>query len=414
MAAAPSVFAIDQDPEVRFQVQNLVRQAGFEAAGQSAPGTEAVASAIEAQPDAIVCGLREPFSRALLTVESLTRALPEAPLVAYAATSDLALVRKAMLAGARDFIRAPFSADELRASLDEALESEERRRLGEGGGAIGPQGLIITVYGAKGGVGKTSVATNLAVAIAKQGQATVLVDADDTFGDAAESLALAQSPSIIDALRSVEGESVKPYLTEHGSGLSVLAAPVNPLDWRSVALDKVPALLGLLARQFDVVVIDTGSTLSDVTIAALQQAAQVLWVTTPEYASVHDSLQAMTAFRGLGLRDDRVRLVLNAATPDSDVQASSIEQALAQPVFWTVPYDRKLRRTAQVGEPIVEAQPASPAAVSLRSLAELLMGAIAIPAAKKPPFKLFGRRTAARNGHDAGRPRLLTANDVAL
>jgi pilus assembly protein CpaE len=393
MAMAPSVLIIDQDPEMRFQVQNLVRQAGFDVAGQAAPGTEAVASAVDARPDAIVCGLREPFSRALLTVESLTRSLSETPLVAYAATADLALVRKAMLAGARDFVRAPFSADELNRSLNEALESEERRRLGEHGGGMGPHGLVITVYGAKGGVGKTSVATNLAVSMAQQGQAAVLVDMDDTFGDAAQSLAVPQGMSITDALRAA-GSPVKSFLVEHASGLSVLAAPANPLDWRSVDIGALEALFEQLARQFDVVVIDTGSTLSDVTIAALRRAAQVLWVTTPEYASVHDSLQAMTAIRGLGLPDDRIRLVLNVASADSEVRPSSVEQALGQSVFWALPYDRNLRRAGQLGQPLVGTQPNSPAAARLRDLAGLLTGAIQTPAARRPRFKLFGRRPA--------------------
>ena len=410
MASAPSVLVIDLDPEVRFQVQGLVRQAAFEVAGQAAPGTEAIAAAVETRPDAIVCGLREPFSRALLTVESLTRSLPETPLVAYAATVGLALVRKAMLAGARDFIRAPFNADELRRSLNEALESEERRRLGEGGGVLGPQGLVITVFGANGGVGKTAVAANLAVAAARLGQAAVLVDADDTFGDAGESLAVAKSPSIMDALRAGEAGSgqIKPFLSEHASRLSVLSAPANPLEWRSVTGDALRQLLVQLARQFDVVVVDTGSTLSDVTVTALQQAAQVLWVTTPEYARVHDSLQALSAIRELGIAEERIRLVLNVASADCDVRASSVEEALGRPIFWTVPYDRRLRRAAQIGEPVVDAQPDSPAAASLRDLADLLTGAIRTPERRVTRFRLFSKRT---NGRAAPR---LTVTEAPL
>jgi pilus assembly protein CpaE len=397
MAKAPSVLIIDLDPEVRFQMQGLVRQAAFEVAGQAAPGTAAIASAVEMQPDAIVCGLREPYSRALLTVESLTRSLPATPLVAYAATADLALVRKAMLAGARDFIRAPFNAEELRRSLNEALESEERRRLGEGGGVLGPQGLVITVFGAKGGVGKTAVATNLAVAVARLGQSAVLVDADDTFGDAAESLAVSKNASVIDALRAGEHAQVSTFLSGHVSGLSVLPAPANPLDWRSVDGDALRPLIVQLARQFDVVVVDTASTLSDVTVAALQSAAQVLWVTTPEYASVHDSLQAMSALCGIGLADDRIRLVLNVASAESDVRPASVEEALGRTIFWSVPYDRRLRRAAQLGEPLVDAQPNSPAAASLRDLADLLTGAIKTPAAKPARFNLLAKRGPARS-----------------
>jgi Flp pilus assembly CpaE family ATPase len=188
----------------------------------------------------------------------------------------------------------------------------------------------------------------------------------------------------------------------------VLSAPANPLEWRSVAGAALQQLLVQLARRFDVVVVDTGSTLSDVTVAALQSAAQVLWVTTPEYASVHDSLQAMSAIRGIGLAEDRIRLVLNVASADSDVRASSVEEALGQPIFWTVPYDRRLRRAAQIGEPVVDAQPDSPAAASLRDLADLLTGAIRTPERKSARFRLFGRRT---NGRAAPR---LTVKEAPL
>lgn len=380
MATVPAVLVVEQDPEARFQAQGLVRQAGFAVAGQAGLGTEAIALATEARPDLVLCGLKEPVARVLQTIESLIHALPETPLIVYSDSSELATVRKAMLAGARDFLQAPFRPEELRRSLAAALESEERRRLREaGGGVLGPHGAVITVFGAKGGVGKTTLATNLAVALVRRtAQAAVLVDADDTFGDAAESLALKAGRTVTDVLREpswAEGDGLKRMLSQHGSGLAVLPAPASPLEWRGVAGEQLQHLLRRLAGQFDAVLVDTASSLSEVAVAALEAASLVLWVTTPEYASVQDSLQALQAVRRLGLPEDRIALVLNVAAPEVEVRASSIEEALARPIFWTVPYDRLLRRSTQMGQPLVDVHPHSAAARSLGDLALAVSGA---------------------------------------
>ena len=166
MARNPSVLVIDPDPEVRFQVRRLLGQVPFAFGAEFAPGMEAVVGAADAKPDIVLCGLREPALRVLQTIESLVDTLPQVPVIVYSESGDFALVRKAMLAGARDFLRAPIKPEELHRSLTGALESEERRRLRATGDAVGgPHGRLITVFGAKGGVGKSTLATNLAVAL---------------------------------------------------------------------------------------------------------------------------------------------------------------------------------------------------------------------------------------------------------
>ncbi|OGO51715.1 MAG: hypothetical protein A2148_02810 [Chloroflexi bacterium RBG_16_68_14] len=406
MGEKPRVLIVDHDPDVRFQVQGLAGQAGFEVCGQAGLGTEAVSLAAEVHPDLILCGLKEPMARVQQTIESLVHCLRGVPVIAYSEASDLGVIRKAMLAGARDFLHAPFKPDELRRSVAAALEAEERGRRQEADGAPGPQGAIITVFAAKGGVGKTTVATNLAVALARHAQqATVLVDADDTFGDAAAALALMPQGTVTQSLRSLgdgDGAEVKRFLAYHSSGLAVLASPESPFEWRDIPGERLEQLLRQLARQFDAVVVDTGVTLSDVTMAALRAASLILWLTTPEYTSVRDALQALGAIRGLDLPEDRLRVVLNIASPEVQVQPSSIEEALAREIFWTIPYDQRLRLSAQLGRVLVDdPHPRSPAASSLRDLALALNG---IPP-KPPKNGLLRRLVAGRNGGSQGRPR---------
>lgn len=399
MANVPRVLIIDQDPEVRYRSRQLVEQAGFQAGGDAGLGTEAVAQASDLRPDIVLIGLKEPLARAIQTVEAITRDLPETPIVCYAETNELQTVRQAMLAGARDFVQWPAKPDELRRSLIAALESEERRKLPTNDArTLGPRGAIITVFGAKGGVGKTTAATNLGVALAVHSdQSVVLVDADDSFGDTAASLGLDQSPSLTDALREpgpLDERTLQRFVQHHASGVAVLAGPSSPFDWRNVSGERLREALTALARQYDVVLVDSGSTMSDVSLAVLEAASLVLWLTTPDYASAHDSVRALQALSTISIEDDRIRLVLNQNTPELDVSPASIEDALGRTIFWTIPYDREIRRSAQRGHTVVEAVPRSAAAISFLDLATVLSGGSPTPHRRGLFRKLFSG-----NGH---------------
>ncbi len=403
MASVPRVFIIDQDPEVRYQMRRLVEEAGFEPGGDAGHGTEAVALANEQRPQLVLCGLTQPLGRALQTMEAVLHDLPETPLIAYAESNELALVRQAMLAGARDFLQAPFHPDELRRSLAAALESEERRRLRQSGDGLGPRGTIIASYGAKGGVGKTTLSANLAVAFTRlETQSVVLVDADDSFGDAAASLGIGGGHSVTDAIRdAASGGDVRRFLSHHECGLAVLSAPASPFEWRGISGDQLQHTLVELSRQFDLVVVDTASTLNEISVATLEVASLVLWVTTLDYASAHDSLRALQAIRSLQLEDERIRVVLNATAVDTDVSPASVEEALGRPIFWSLPYDRELRRSAQLGRSVVDASPASPAAVSFRDLAGVLTGASPAPHREGVLRRLFGSGRGNGNGRSS-------------
>ena len=114
MASVPNVLIVDQDPEARYLVRQLVEQAGFMAGAEAGLGTEAVAQASDLKPDIVLFGLREPMARAIQTVEAIVHDLPETPVIAYSDSSELQTIRQAMSAGARDFLQAPIKLEELR------------------------------------------------------------------------------------------------------------------------------------------------------------------------------------------------------------------------------------------------------------------------------------------------------------
>jgi len=380
MAKIPAVLVIDQDAKARYDLKRAVKQSNFVIAGEAGFGTQAVSTAVELKPDVVLLGMREPVVRSMQTVESLLNALPETPVIVYSSSRDIDLARRAMLAGARDYLTMPASNDDVGRSIVSVLESEERRQMRARGQTVawGPQGSVITVFGAKGGVGKTTVAVNLATALVREtGQSIALVDGDSGFGDVAGMLDIDAERTVVDLARDlskVTREVLPKYLIQHSSGLNVLAAPSQAMDWRSIKPDDFRKIIELLSKSHDIVVIDTVGILNDMTLAALQAASLVLWVVTTEFASVRDSLRALEALRSTSYPEERVRVITNDLATRDGVRAATIEEVLGHEVFWQVPFDQKVRRDSQIGEPAVLKHPTSAGARNLTDLARTIVG----------------------------------------
>jgi len=378
MARTLAVLLVDQNPDRRFRMKQTVVQAQFGICGESGYGKAAVSLATEVKPDVILCAMEKLVGRSTQTVESLIDALPETPVVVYSPDSDLEVARQAMHSGARDFLPMPLNPEGLRKAVIGALNSEARRRMRLAGDLpSSPQGIVVTVFGPKGGIGKTTVVTNLSVALARSGQSVVCLDADAGFGDVASMLDIQPERTIVDLsqrIDQVNRETLPRYLIPHDSGLMVLPAPPIALDWRDVSPDHFRKVIEALARSFDAVLIDTSGLLDELSLVALQASSFVLWITTTDYASIKDSQAAMTALRGMSFPLDRIRLVINETSNAGDVRPSTVAEILGQPIFWSIPYDRRLRRAAQVGRPVVETEPYSRIAQRFEDLGRLISG----------------------------------------
>ena len=380
MAKTPAALVVDQDIQARFEMKQVVKASGLTVAGECSYGMEAVTAAGEFKPDIIVIGINEPMERPLQTVESLLSLLPNTPVIVYSDSREIDSARKSMLAGARDFLVRPVRPDTLRDSVLKAMEAEENRRLRSAGQvpAAAAQATIITVFGAKGGIGKSTLTTNLAVALARQGAASVAVlDLDNGFGDVAGMLDIKPERTLRDLVRDIgkiDRDDLKKYLMVHeASGLNVLAG-ASVLDWREISADDVRQVIDVLARSYDTLVIDTSGMLNDFSELAVEVSTILLWITTTEFASVRDSIEALRALKSLQYSDERVRIILNAITGDDLVRTGAVQEALQREVFWSIPYDKKVRQGTHLGQPIVIRAPQSAAAKSYIDLATVLAG----------------------------------------
>jgi len=379
VARTPAAIVIDQDRQARYEIKAIIRATGLTFSGEAGYGQEAISLATETRPDVIIVALNEPAERALQTIDALQGLFPETPIVVYSQSRELELARQAMLAGARDFLPLPVRPETLRDSILKAMAAEESKRLRKQGQSPAPStvGTVITVFGAKGGIGKSTVATNLAVALASHGTSVVIVDLDNGFGDVAGMLDVKPERTLFDLVRDldhVEKEELKRYLARHeASGLDVLASP-PVLEWRKLAVDDLRRVIELLAKYYDKVVLDTLGTLNEVSETALDMATMVLWITTTEFASVRDSIEAMKALDAIAIPKERMRVVVNAISPDDSVRPQMVQEVLQKDVFWQVPYDRRVRQGTHLGQPIVVSAPQSVAARSFADLATVISG----------------------------------------
>jgi pilus assembly protein CpaE len=384
----------DQSLDGRFELKRLAQKGGAIIAGEVGLGTEAVTTAAEVKPSVILVGMTKPIERATQTIESFLEVLPETPVIAYGWEQDVDIVRRAMLAGARDFIVMPVDEWRLAEVVRSVLASQDRRRERESSEATpkSPRGFVVSVFAAKGGVGKTTLATNVAVALSsRDGDTVALIDGDDGFGDVAGMLDLEPGHDLVEFLQrsGEEGPAeITDLMVRHSSGVYVLPAPAQPLNWRSISADDIQRVVSLIARRFDIVIIDTGGVLTDITLAILKQSDLVLWITSPDYASVSNSIAGLDALGQLSYPKERIRTVLNMVSPDSRTATERIESALGVTLWWQIPYDPELRSGSQAGQPAVAAAAKSRGAESIRGLAQTLVGETpAAPEAKASPLQ---------------------------
>jgi len=379
VARNPKVIIIDQDPSSRAETQRMLALSGFAVMGAAGYGMEAMTLARETNPEVVVVSLEEPIARSLQTVESVGDVLPEVPIVAYSSIGDPSYIRRAMQVGVKDYLIAPLQDEDLGRSINAALAQEERRqqRLT---GEVEPQayGTVVTVFGAKGGIGKTTIATNLATALVqKTGQSVALVDLDTRFGDVAILMDMPTDRSISDLAlpdEEIDREAVQSCLYTHGTGVAILPSPIRPSEWHSIHPGHIEKVVAVLAATHDYVLLDTPGTFNDIVSRSLEMCTILLLTATPDLASLKDTILALEMLRSWSFPTEKVKIVINHTNDVHGDARVDIRRVLGKEIFWSIPYDRNIVQTTQLGMPIVAAKPKSKASQSFIELSYAIGG----------------------------------------
>ena len=394
------VLIVDDFAETRENIRKLLQfESDVLVVGAARTGIEAIDLAKETEPDVVIMDINMPDMDGISATEALLRDVPFAQIVMLSVNNDADYVRRAMRAGARDFLAKPPSGDELISTIRTlsvmAHELKEKMAApvpqlmvqGPGRPGSGPlllQGKIIAVYSPKGGVGSTMLATNLAVGLDTADTPTVLVDAALQFGDVAVVMNLQAKNTFVDlATRAEELDKdyVADVLIHHESGLRVLAAPPRPELADEITADQVRNVIQFLKREFAYVVVDTSSTMDDITLAVLDTADLLVTIATPEIPSIKDTRLLFDLLGVLEFPKQRVFFVLNRMDRKTGITAEAVSENLKFNVDGEIPLDEKTIPTSiNRGSPILLNDRGQPAARSiLKIIGELRERLLAEP-----------------------------------
>jgi pilus assembly protein CpaE len=379
VAETLKVLIVDQHPDAVAGLRRSLNAFGnLEVVGDAGFGPVASTWAHTLEPAIIIVSIEEPVNRSLATIQALTRGNPRWTIVGMVSQFDREVFRRSVLAGARDVLIRGSSSSDLHDSLIQAHNADALRIVASGHDPTAPTGSIISIFGVKGGVGKTTLATNLAVALAQETSASVaLVDLDVPFGDVALMLDIQPEQDILDALDDSvfdELERLQRVLVRTPHGVHVLAAPLAPDEATALDSRKVGRLLSRLAALHQFVLVDTPVGLTELTAAALDVAELGLLVTTPEVAALRRTHACLRLLQGLEFPTNKLQLVLNRESSKTRVSSAEAVDALGHPISWRIANDYAAMQGAALGQPVVLGQPKSKLSRDIRVIARQLAG----------------------------------------
>jgi pilus assembly protein CpaE len=337
---------------------------------------ERIVEEAAARQSSVVCiGDDVPLPLALEVAEVATRDYGADLPVVLVATPSSELWRDAVRAGVRDVVDPALVDDELEPALGRALEWTARLRR-EGGPSAPPpppSGRVIVVLSPKGGSGKTMVASNLAAALGRSVDGSVaLVDLDVQFGDAAYAFGLVPEHTIgqLAAAPTLDPTTLKVFLTRHeSSGAYVLCGAESPQEGEAVTDELAGRIVQLLARDVAYVVVDTPAGLDERTLAVLEQATDVVLVSSLDVSSIRNLGKEIDALERVGLLPRSRYFVLNRADARVGIDASDVEVALGMTVDAAIPSTRAIPASMNQGRPIVLEEPNASASRELSRFA---------------------------------------------
>lgn len=334
-------------------------------------------------PDILVLDATRAPGEALALAARFDRELPGTGVVLIGDPAEISVA--AMRAGVRDVLAPDTDTEALRIALDRVGQAVLARRTQAGGvavpavGAMNVPGRVLTVLSPKGGAGKTTVATNLAIGIAQSAPGSVvLVDLDVQFGDVATALSLDPEYTLDDVVHGAavrDPIALKTHLTQHPSGLSVVCAPDNPAVADSITPDQVSALLAMLSTQFRYVVVDTAAGLEARTLAALDHTTDPVLLTTFDVPGARGLRKEIATLRELGMLTNARQVVLNFADPKAGLSVSDVEATIRSRVDLTVPFSKAVTASLNTGTPLLQQKPNDAASKQLKKLLAYYVGA---------------------------------------
>jgi pilus assembly protein CpaE len=358
------LLLVDDIPETRENLRKLLFfESDIEVVGAATSGEEGVQMAVELQPDIVLMDINMPGMDGIAASEKISQQSPFTQIIMMSVQGEADYLRRSMLAGAREFLIKPFSSDELVSSIRRVHQLGATRRQAmpaisqapAGAPAVGEavvqvMGKIASVFSAKGGVGCSTLAVNLAIALQQNAAIKVaVVDTSLQFGDVGVLLNLYASRTIADLASNadeLDDELISDVFIPHNSGVKALLAPPRPEVADTVTPTLITDVLDRLRTMFDVIIVDTGSVLDDVVLNVLDQSDKIIVVTTPEIPAIKNAKLFFEVTEALDYERERIMFVLNKVDKRINIRAEDIEANIKYKIDGQFPLDERSVTTA--------------------------------------------------------------------
>ncbi len=394
------VILVDDIADLRRNMEKLLRlESDIEVVGSVGSGEEGIELAKRIRPDVVIMDINMPGIDGISAAEILTRDLPGIQIIMMSVQGEADYMRRSMLAGAREFLIKPATTEEIVTSIRRVhkLSSAHRPPVAAPAAqsvavaapqAAAPaarvekkvqrQGEVIAVFGAKGGVGTSSVVSNLAISLREQepDKQVAVVDGNTEFGDLNVLLNLSAERTIIDliSVEDLDPQYVQDVFIAHASGIKVIPGS-PPTEAELVTGEQVRRVITALREQFDYIVFDTRLTFSEPILTILDNANTIVLVATADIPSIRNTRLFFEVADRLGYEKSKIKLLLNKYEPQGTVSAQAIQSSVKHRIAVELPRDDRLASGAiQQGLPVVLSQPKSALALGYGKLARTISG----------------------------------------
>jgi len=385
------VMIVDDVSETRENVRKLLQfESDVDVVGVARTGKEAIQLSQELNPDVVLMDINMPDMDGITATESIRSKQPAVQVVILSVQSDQNYMRRAMLAGARDFLTKPPMGDELISAIRRAgtMAQTERSKSAQIHAAIpamnlggmisgfgGPRGKIVTVYSPKGGTGTTTLAVNLALTLHNDDTRVALVDGNLQFGDIAVFVNEQGKNTIADlASRAdeLDPEIVEEVMVKHSaSGVHILAAPSRPEYAEKVSSAQFSKVLEYLRQLYAYVVVDTSSYLTEITLSAIDVSDLIVLVTTQDIPAIKNCRLFLDLLQTMGVGRERILFTMNRFDKRINITPERVAENLKQEVSSVIPLDEQtVTKAVNRGIPFVIDSKNQPATRGIFSLAE--------------------------------------------
>ena len=327
-----NVMIVDDSYETRSNIKQLLSfSRKLKVTTEAASGEEAVILAGELRPDVILMDINMPGMDGIKATEEITLNVPDSIVIIMSVQGETEYVRKAMTAGARDYLCKPFSGDELSETIINVYENEMKRRE-----KITPlltkdeiRSKVITIFSTKGGVGKTTIASNLAVSMARSSKKRVaLVDLDLQFGDVAIMLNVSVKNTISDLVKEfgqLDSSLMEDYMVTHFSGVKVLPAPVKPEYAEYITANHVEKIISILRESYSYIIIDTSASFHETVLTSLDLSDKILIISTLDLPTIKNVKAGLDVMDTLNYPQEKIHVVLNKASEQFGIRYRDFE-----------------------------------------------------------------------------------------